>query len=131
VRRVLLAVCACAILAPSAMAHGGGEQLGGEVDQGLEPGHVTGLASFSTKLVHRRIHVRVCLQRRTPARRWKTQACAHKTRNRRKSVTTSVTETCGHDGVFRVRVWGHTRSSAGRLGHQVSGTSDSFGIDCR
>jgi hypothetical protein len=113
------------------MAHGGGEQLGGEVDEGLKPGHVTGLASFSTKLVHHRIHVRVCLQRRMPDQHWKTQGCAHKTRNQRRSVTTSVTRTCTHDGVYRVTVRGHTRSTSGSLGHRVSGTSDSFGIDCR
>jgi hypothetical protein len=132
VRRVLaLALCAGLALAPSAVAHGGGEHLGGEVDQGLKRRHVTGLASFSTKLVHHRIHVRVCLQRRTSARHWKTRACGAKTRKNKRSVTTSITVGCKTDGVYRVRVWGHTRSKAGELDHRVSGTSDSYGIDCR
>ena len=115
--------------APAAGAHSG-EELGGEVATASTGERAVGYGRFTTTRRHYRLHVRVCVQRWLGGKRWDTKGCAKGGAKKAKTWTQSVDVPCSRDGIYRVRVWGYTKSSSGKRGHQVSGKSPGYGIDC-
>jgi hypothetical protein len=117
-------------LAAPAAAHGG-EELGGEVAKGAGGRQVVGYGRFTTTRRHRRLHVRVCIQRWRRERHWDTKGCERGVARRARSKTIAVEVRCSRDGIYRVKVRGRTKSRSGRSGHRVYGKSQGYAIDCR
>jgi hypothetical protein len=118
----------CAV-APPAGAHGG-EELGGEVAEGTDRGHVVGSGRFTTTRRHHRLYVRVCIQRWRGGRDWDTRGCERTVARSAKTRTIDVDVRCASDGIYRVRVWGSTKTRAGGVRHRVRGKSLAYSIDC-
>jgi hypothetical protein len=119
-----------AAVVPSAGAHGD-EELGGEVVEATRGHAVVGRGRFTTTRRHHRLYVRVCLQRWLRERSWETEGCERGVARRARSKTISIQARCRRDGIYRVKVWGRTKSRGGRTGHRVYGRSPGYGIDCR
>lgn len=126
---LIVALIASAAIVPAAGAHGE-EELGGEVAEGRSGGHVVGYGRFTTTRRHHRLYVRVCIQRWRRGHRWRTQECERAVARRARTKTQAVNVRCSRDGIYRVRVWGRTKSRDGKAGHRVQGKSQGYGIDC-
>ena len=127
---MLACLAALAAIPASAGAHGE-EELGAEVAATNGGTRVVGYGRFTTTRRHHRLYVRVCLQRWLRKRKWDTQKCSRKVVRNARNETHAVGARCSRDGIYRVRVWGRTKSSSGRAGHRVDGKSQAYGIDCK
>ena len=116
-------------VAPAAGAHGG-EELGGEVAEGTDRGYVVGYGRFTTTRRHHRLYVRVCIQRWRGGRDWDTEGCERAVARNAQTETIAVDVRCARYGIYRVRVWGRTKTRAGAVHHRVHGKSLAYGIDC-
>jgi hypothetical protein len=131
-RLAVLAIVALGALAGAAQPAGahGGEELGGEVTEGDERGQVLGRGRFTTTRRHHRLYVRVCIQRWKGGDRWDTKGCERDVVRDARNKTIEVEVRCGGDGIYRVKVWGRTRSRDGTVRHSVYGKSPGHGMDC-
>ena len=126
----IVALGGLAGMAPAAGAHGG-EELGGDVAEDNDGRELVGRGRFTTTRRHYRLHVRVCLQRWLRTRSWDPVGCERGVARRASNKTIAVEVRCRRDGIYRVKVWGRTKSRGGRSGHRVYGRSQGYGIDCR
>ena len=131
-RTVLTLACLAALAAMPAVAGAHGEEeLGAAVAPTQGGTRVVGYGRLTTTRRHHRLYVRVCLQRWLGQGKWDTQGCSRTAVRNARNKTHTVGATCSRDGIYRVRVWGRTKSSSGKAGHRVQGKSQGYGIDCK